>query len=83
MMQWEELEETCQSCNRCGLCETRHNVVFGVGVRNADVIFVLRDGSVIEHGSHDELMEAKGFYYSLHCSYYIHTCMLELYVNFI
>lgn len=40
MMQWEELEKTCLSCNRCGLCETRHNVVFGVGVRNADVIFV-------------------------------------------
>ena len=40
MMQWEELEGTCQSCNRCGLCETRHNVVFGVGVRNADVMFV-------------------------------------------
>ncbi len=35
-------------------------------VRNADVIFVLRDGRVIEHGSHDELMSAKGFYYSLH-----------------
>jgi len=32
------------------------------------VIFVLRDGSVIEHGSHDELMEQKGFYYSLHNS---------------
>lgn len=37
-------------------------------VRRADVIFVLRDGSVIEHGSHDELMAAKGFYYSLHNS---------------
>ena len=40
MMQWEELESTCHSCNRCGLCETRHNVVFGVGIRNADVMFV-------------------------------------------
>ena len=40
MMQWEELEGTCQSCNRCGLCETRYNVVFGVGIRNADVMFV-------------------------------------------
>ena len=35
-------------------------------VRNADVIFVLRDGRVIEHGSHDSLMAQKGFYYSLH-----------------
>lgn len=40
MMQWEELERTCQSCTRCGLCETRHNVVFGVGIKNADVMFV-------------------------------------------
>ncbi len=37
-------------------------------VRRADVIFVLRDGCVIEHGNHDELMEKKGFYYSLHNS---------------
>ncbi|MFR8333078.1 MAG: uracil-DNA glycosylase [Oscillospiraceae bacterium] len=29
-------EATCQACTRCGLCETRHNVVFGVGPRNAD-----------------------------------------------
>lgn len=35
-------------------------------VRNADVIFVLHDGRVIEHGSHDSLMAQKGFYYSLH-----------------
>lgn len=40
MMQWETLEQICISCTRCGLCETRHNVVFGVGVRNADVMFV-------------------------------------------
>ena len=37
-------------------------------VRRADVIFVLQNGCVIEHGSHDELMEQKGFYYSLHNS---------------
>ena len=35
-------------------------------VRSADVIFVLKDGRVIERGTHDELMEQKGFYYSLH-----------------
>ncbi len=35
-------------------------------VRNADVIFVLRDGRVIESGNHDSLMKQKGFYYSLH-----------------
>ena len=40
MMEWESLERTCKSCTRCGLCETRNNVVFGVGNRQADVIFV-------------------------------------------
>ena len=40
MMDWQELKETCSVCTRCGLCETRHNVVFGVGKETADVMFV-------------------------------------------
>ena len=40
MMDWETLERTCHSCTRCGLCETRHNVAFGVGPKDADVMFV-------------------------------------------
>ena len=40
MMDWEELERNCLSCQKCGLCETRHNVVFGVGPRDADVMFI-------------------------------------------
>ena len=40
-------------------------------VRSADVIFVLRDGRVIEHGNHDELMDRKGFYYSLHNAQFV------------
>lgn len=39
-MDWGELEQTCQQCTRCALCETRKNVVFGVGYRNADIMFV-------------------------------------------
>jgi len=37
-------------------------------IRSADIIFVLRDGRVIECGNHDELMLKKGFYHSLHNS---------------
>lgn len=37
-------------------------------IQNADVILVLRDGKVIEQGSHDELMKAGGFYSSLYNS---------------
>ena len=40
MQQWEELNSRCQSCRSCGLCQTRHNVVFGVGRRDADILFV-------------------------------------------
>ncbi len=37
-------------------------------IQNADVILVLRDGRVIERGSHDELMQMDGFYSSLYNS---------------
>lgn len=37
---WDELRESCMQCRKCGLCETRHNVVFGVGNPKAKVLFV-------------------------------------------
>lgn len=37
---FEELKEACLQCRQCGLCETRHNVVFGVGNPHAKVMFV-------------------------------------------
>lgn len=37
-------------------------------VKNADVILVVRDGNVIEQGSHEELLRKKGFYASLYNS---------------
>lgn len=40
MMEWELLKKECARCVRCGLCQTRHNVVFGVGDESADVMFV-------------------------------------------
>lgn len=40
MTDWQELERRCKSCTRCGLCENRHNVVFGVGDPSADIMFV-------------------------------------------
>ena len=39
-MDWETLERECLNCRRCQLCETRHNVVFGVGNRQAEVVFI-------------------------------------------
>ena len=40
MMDWNGLKAVCADCTRCGLCETRKNVVFGVGCEAADVMFV-------------------------------------------
>ena len=40
MLSWQELEQACLSCTRCGLCEKRRNVVFGVGDRDTDILFV-------------------------------------------
>ncbi len=37
-------------------------------IKNADIILVLKDGDIIEQGSHDELLKQKGFYYELYNS---------------
>ncbi len=37
-------------------------------IRSADLILVMRDGNIIEQGSHDELMEQGGFYAELYNS---------------
>ncbi len=37
-------------------------------IRNADMIIVLKDGDVLELGTHDELMAKKGFYADLYMS---------------
>ena len=40
MLEWNELEQTCHNCMKCGLCQTRTNVVFGVGKRDSDILFI-------------------------------------------
>ena len=40
MITWERLDEACHSCGRCGLCQTRHNVVIGDGARDAKIMLV-------------------------------------------
>lgn len=37
---WEELEEEIKDCNKCKLCQTRTNIVFGVGNKKARVMFI-------------------------------------------
>lgn len=40
MMNWDELEAACGGCRNCSLWEGRTNVVFGVGSRQAEVLFI-------------------------------------------
>ncbi|MBE6583310.1 MAG: uracil-DNA glycosylase [Ruminococcaceae bacterium] len=40
MMTWEELENSCKSCDKCPLGKTKTNTVFGVGNKNTDIMFV-------------------------------------------
>lgn len=37
---FEQLKQECLGCQKCVLAQTRTNVVFGVGLENAEVVFV-------------------------------------------
>ncbi len=37
-------------------------------IKNADIILVMRDGDIVEQGSHEQLLEAGGFYANLYNS---------------
>lgn len=37
---WEELENSIKDCNKCKLCKTRQNIVFGSGNKNAKLMFI-------------------------------------------
>lgn len=40
MTAWEELERRCMACQRCALADTRTNVVFGAGQKDAEIMFI-------------------------------------------
>lgn len=37
-------------------------------IRDADQVIVIDNGEIVEHGSHEALLDAKGFYYNLYLS---------------
>ena len=41
-------------------------------IKEADIILVMKDGNIIEQGSHKELLKQKGFYYNLYNAQYAH-----------
>lgn len=42
-------------------------------IKNADVIFVLNHGDIVEQGTHDKLLKKKGFYAELYNSQFVNT----------
>ena len=46
----------CRNYNACSRLST---------IRTADKIVAIKDGQVVETGSHEDLMSSKGLYYSL------------------
>ncbi|MBQ9517130.1 MAG: uracil-DNA glycosylase [Eubacterium sp.] len=39
-MTLDELELECKNCTKCGLCEGRTNLVFGIGKKDADIMLI-------------------------------------------
>ena len=39
-MDWDTLKAACLACEKCDLCKTRTQVVFGTGSPTAEVLFV-------------------------------------------
>ncbi len=37
---WEELENSIINCKNCKLCQNRQNIVFGVGNKDAKIMFI-------------------------------------------
>ena len=37
---WEDLEKSINDCQKCKLCNGRKNIVFGVGNKEADIMFI-------------------------------------------
>lgn len=37
---WEELKNSIKNCQKCNLCKARQNIVFGVGNKNATIMFI-------------------------------------------
>ena len=42
-------------------------------IKESDLILVMNDGNIVEQGTHDELLERKGFYYNLYKSQFTNS----------
>ncbi|MDQ1576077.1 MAG: ATP-binding cassette, subfamily multidrug efflux pump, partial [Microbacteriaceae bacterium] len=47
-------------------------------IRDADLILVMEEGSIVEQGSHAELLEAEGAYYRLYNAQFAEAAVEEV-----
>ncbi len=47
-------------------------------IKNADRILVIRDGKIVEEGSHKDLIRKKGYYYKLYTNQFIEQKSREI-----
>ena len=40
MLNWNDLEDQCRNCQKCALADTRTHMVFGVGSKTAEIMFI-------------------------------------------
>ncbi|MBN1286562.1 MAG: ABC transporter ATP-binding protein [Anaerolineae bacterium] len=46
-------------------------------IRNADQVLVLNEGDIVERGTHESLLAARGFYYDLYMSQFRHEATIK------
>ncbi len=51
-------------------------------IKNADLILVMQDGNIIEHGTHDSLLAANGFYADLYQSQFEEETPAEIHMSY-
>lgn len=49
-----------------------------LSVRNADIIYVMHDGSIVEYGTHEELIKVKGYYATMYRKQILEQELAEL-----
>ena len=54
---WEELENSIKNCQKCKLCGTRQNIVFGVGIKIECLLFLVEARGQVDVGGGDHLEE--------------------------
>ncbi len=65
------------------ICLLDYQTGFGIAhrlstIRDADLILVMRDGDIVEQGTHEELLAKNGFYTEIYNSQFEHIPLLSI-----